>query len=149
MKRILIILPLLLVTLLSSGQSGTQGNASVSRSSHDIFTRLGHDQDPRLESLVRLHIRRNQQGGKSQGYRVEIFFSSDLNARQRAQKIKGEFLSSYPETNVYITYVSPDFKVRVGDFRTRNEALKLMKEIQGRFPKAFVVPDLIEIPKNY
>ncbi len=84
-----------------------------------------------------------------QGYRVEIFFSSDLNARQRAQQIKGEFLSSFPETNVYITYLSPDFKVRVGDFRTRNDALKLMKEIQGRFPKAFVVPDLIEIPKNY
>ena len=149
-KGFLVLLPVLMLLTLGAGaQTGHSGNQEATRHSQDIFSRLGHDQDPRLEDLVRLHMRRNQQGGKMQGYRVEIFFSSDLNARQRAQQIKGEFLGSYPDINVYITYVSPDFKVRVGDFRTRNEALKLMNEIQGRFPKAFVVPDLIEIPKSY
>ncbi len=139
----------MLLSLWTAAQTASPGSETSARNSQDIFTRLGHDQDRRLEDLVRLHIRRNQQGGKMQGYRVEIFFSSDLNARQKAQQIKGEFLASYPDINVYITYVSPDFKVRVGDFRTRNEALKLMNEIQGRFSKAFVVPDLIEIPKSY
>jgi hypothetical protein len=80
---------------------------------------------------------------------VEIFFSSELNARQKAQNIKNEFLSSYSGYSAYISYISPDFKVRVGDFRTKNEALKLMKEIQGQFPKAFVVPDVIELPKLF
>jgi hypothetical protein len=115
----------------------------------DIFRRLKINQDPRFEELVRLHIRRNRQANGIPGYRVEIFFSSEINARQKAQGIKSEFMSTYPGHNAYITFVSPDFKVRVGDFRTRNDALRLMKEIQGRFPKAFVVPDLIEIPRLF
>ncbi len=139
--------------LLSAGPGHTQSTqregSTSSANTQDIFRKLDIPQDPRLVELIRLHIRRNQQGGKMEGFRVEIFFSSALNARQKAQSIKNEFLSAYPDVNVYISYVSPDFKVRVGDFRTRNEALKLMKEVQGRFPKAFVVPDLIELPKLY
>lgn len=149
MRCFLFTFSLSLLALCTVGQVSFPERSLVTSSNRDIFSRLGNDQDPRLEELVKLHIRRNQQGGKMQGFRVEIFFSSDLNARQRAQQIRGEFLGSYPDVNVYITFVSPDFKVRVGDFRTRNEALKLMNEIQGRFPKAFVVPDLIEIPRMY
>jgi hypothetical protein len=115
----------------------------------DIFRRLKINQDPRFEELVRLHIRRNRQANGIPGYRVEIFFSSEINARQKAQSIKSEFMAAYPGYNAYITFVSPDFKVRVGDFRSRNDAIRLMKEIQGRFPKAFVVPDLIEIPRLF
>jgi hypothetical protein len=115
----------------------------------DIFRKLNINQDPRMEELVKLHIRKSQHGGKIPGFRVEIFFSSEMNARQKAQSMKGEFLAAYPDINVYVTYVSPDFKVRVGDFKTRNEALKLMNEIQNQFPKAFVVPDIIELPKLF
>lgn len=146
MKRILILFTFLLLAGPGNAQTVSSETTSYSQSS-DIFRR--NDQDPRLSELVRLHVRRNQQGGKMQGFRVEIFFSSELNARQKAQHIKSEFLSSYPDINVYINYVSPDFKVRVGDFRTKNEALKLMNEIQYRFPKAFVVPDLIELPRLF
>ncbi len=147
MKRFLILFSFLLLNGPGNAQVSTRESNSANTQSSDIFKRL--DQNPRLSELVKLHIRRNQQGGKTQGFRVEIFFSSELNARQKAQNIKGEFLASYPDFNVYITYVSPDFKVRVGDFRTKNEALKLMKEIQYRFPKAFVVPDLIELPRLF
>ncbi len=147
MKRILILFFFLLITGPGFSQiSAREENSSRSQSS-DIFVR--NNQDPKLTELVKLHIRRNQQGGKTQGFRVEIFFSSEMNAKQKAQSIKSEFLASYPDINVYITYVSPDFKVRVGDFRTKNDALKLMNEIQHRFPKAFVVPDLIELPRLF
>ncbi|HPT32283.1 MAG TPA: SPOR domain-containing protein, partial [Prolixibacteraceae bacterium] len=115
----------------------------------DIFRSIETKQDPELMELVNLHIRKNQQGGTMPGFRVEIFFSSELNARQKAQNIKGEFLSAFPDYNVYISYISPDFKVRVGNFRTRNEALKAVNLFKGQFPKAFVVPDQIELPKLY
>jgi hypothetical protein len=149
MKRILFILPFLLFFHVGYSQDIINQDNTISSQTQDIFQKLKLEQDPRLVELVHLHIRRNQQGGLVQGFRVEIFFSSDLNARQKAQNIKNEFLSSFQGYNVYISYVSPDFKVRVGDFRTKNEALKLMKEIQGQFPKAFVVPDVIELPKLF
>jgi hypothetical protein len=139
---------LLVIAPLSVGAWSVPDNNPDDREG-DIFSRLKINQDPRFEELVRLHIRRNRQTNGIPGFRVEIFFSSEINARQKAQGIKSEFMSAYPGHNAYITFVSPDFKVRVGDFRTRNDALRLMKEIQGKFPKAFVVPDLIEIPRLF
>jgi hypothetical protein len=147
MRNCLILVSLLLVGQISVAQSVQQD--SLYRQSYDIFQKINIKQDSDLIDLVNLNIRRNQQGGFIQGFRIEIFFSSELNARQKAQNIKSEFLSAYPDFNVYITWNSPDFKVRVGNFRTKNEALKVMNEIKGQFPKAFVVPDLIELPKLY
>jgi len=148
MKGFLLIIPILL-SLISNAQPQPQAASGEQDYFSGIFQRIDSKQDPRLVELVNLHIRRNMEGSTVQGYRIEIFFSSDLDARQRAQKVKSDFLSSFPEHNVYITYVSPDFKVRVGDFRNKNDALRVMKEIQGRFPRAFVVPDTIELPKMY
>lgn len=111
-----------------------------------IFRELDIHQDPELVRLIDLHIRHNETVQTINGFRVEIFFSSALDARQKALAVKSAFLREYPETSVYVMYVSPDFKVRVGNFRTKNEALYMMKAIQGKFPKAFIVPDLIEFP---
>jgi hypothetical protein len=147
MRNFLILILLLLVCQVSEAQPVLQD--SLYKQHLDIFRKINIKQDSDLVNLVNLHIHRNQQGGMIQGYRIEIFFSSELNARQKAQNIKGDFLAAYPEYNVYITWISPDFKVRVGNFRTKNEALKVMNEIKGQFPKAFVVPDMIELPKHY
>jgi hypothetical protein len=149
MRKFLILIPFLLLGHWSTSQSVQQDNNTFSRQFPDIFQKINSKQDPDLVELVNLHIRKNQQGGTMPGFRIEIFFSSELNARQKAQNIKNEFLAAYPDYNVYITYISPDFKVRIGNFRTRNEALKVMNEIKIQFPKAFVVPELIELPKLY
>jgi hypothetical protein len=149
MKMSLILIQLLLVFQPAIAQTTYHDNISPQRQTTDIFQKLNINQDPRFEELVKLHIRKNQQINGIQGFRVEIFFSSEINARLKAQNIKNEFLSAYPDYNVYISFVSPDFKVKVGDFRTKNDALRLMKEIRGQFPKAFVVPDLIEFPKLF
>lgn len=149
MRVFLIVMQLLLVFPAAMAQVSAPSGGISAGASDDIFQRLNLKQDPRFEELVKLHIKRNQQSSGIPGFRVEIFFSSEINARQKAQNIKNEFLSAFPNYNVYITFVSPDFKVRVGDFRTKNDALRLVKEICGQFPKAFVVPDLIEFPKLF
>ena len=80
------------------------------------------------------------------GFRVEIFFSSELDAKTQALDKKVEFLSKYPDYAVHIKYDAPNFRVRVGDFRTKNEALKLYKKIEQDYPVAFIVADKIEFP---
>jgi hypothetical protein len=69
-----------------------------------------------------------------------------LKAKDKAFNQKVKFLSKYPEYDVHVKYKAPDFKVRVGDFRTKNEALKLQKKIQQDYPGAFIVPDIIDFP---
>ena len=146
MGRFLLLVTSLLICFSLSGQNTLADKNMKENNEPLIFRKLEISQDPELVRLVELHIRHNETIQTMQGFRVEIFFSSALDARQKALAIKSAFLREYPETSVYVLYISPDFKVRVGNFRTKNEALKLMKEIQGRFPKAFIVPDLIEFP---
>jgi hypothetical protein len=46
----------------------------------------------------------------------------------------------------YRSYANPYFKVTVGDFRTRSEAMALLQRIRGEFPSAFVIKENIEFP---
>jgi hypothetical protein len=111
------------------------------------------NQDARLNKMLKWHVENNRKRDGMDGYRVEIYFSSALNAKNQALKKKKEFLSKYPDYNVHVKYTAPNFRVRVGDFRTKNEALKLHKQIQKDYPGAFIVPDIIDFPqlkpKNY
>src|SRR5680860_570284 len=112
----------------------------------EILSNLNVDQDPRLDKMLNWHIEKNKKVDGIEGFRVEIFFNSDYDAKQKALKKKVEFLSLYPENTVHIKYDVPNFRVRVGDFRTKNEALKLYKEIKGKYPVAFIVADKIDFP---
>lgn len=81
--------------------------------------------------------------GKSMGYRVQIYFSSGNNSREQANRIRSEFMSKYPKVNVYVLFKEPNFQVQVGDFRTRAEAVRLLREIEPSFPQSFVIKDEI------
>ena len=111
-----------------------------------ILDELDVNRDARLDKMLKWHIEKNRQMEGMEGYRVEIFFSSKMDAREQARKVKAEFLSEFPEHTVHIKFVAPNFRVRAGDFRTKNEALKLYKSIQRDYPAAFIVPDVIDFP---
>ncbi|MFP4041249.1 MAG: SPOR domain-containing protein, partial [Bacteroidales bacterium] len=61
--------------------------------------------------------------------------------------IRTEFYEQFPDIPIYREYDSPYFKIYVGDFRTKIEAIKSLKKIQKHFPSAFVVPDTINYPE--
>ncbi len=76
------------------------------------------------------------------GYRVQIYFGE----REIARDKKAEFLKEYPETGAYISYLAPNFRLRVGDFRNRLECDGFKEEIQKMFPGSYIVQDKIELP---
>lgn len=80
------------------------------------------------------------------GFRVRIFFDNKQTARIDSEETEKLFKSKYHGVSVYRSYVNPYFKVTVGDFRTRSEAVQLMRRIQGDFPSAFVVKENIVYP---
>ena len=101
-------------------------------------------QDPAVEKLVNKHIAINKHFAKSDGYRVQIFSIGGVNSRDRANLMKAEFLAKYPETEVYIVYNAPSYKVRLGDFRRKLDAERFLTTIKADYPFAFVVIDKIE-----
>jgi hypothetical protein len=76
------------------------------------------------------------------GFRVQIYNGTD---RNKAMEIKTEFMRNYPGMRTYLTYVSPCFRVKVGNYRTRNEALGMLKEASSMYTPCMIVPDLITI----
>lgn len=80
------------------------------------------------------------------GYRVRIFFDNKQTARVESEETLKRFESLYHDVAAYRTYANPYFKVTVGDFRTKSEAVKLLERIKREFPSAFVVKENIEFP---
>lgn len=103
-------------------------------------------QDPKIESWVGKHIEINQKVKGFPGFRVQVYFGSGSDAKNAANKIRTELNKEYKDWSSYLSYEAPYFKVRVGDFRDRNEAYKAFKIIQSNYPGAFIVEDLISLP---
>jgi hypothetical protein len=100
--------------------------------------------DPRLQTLVSKHQEMNAHG-KEKGYRVQIYFGGD---KAKANEQKAKFLARYSSgINAYEVYEVPNFKIRVGDFRTKLEAYRFLKKIRVEFPSAFIVESEIEYPE--
>ncbi len=103
-------------------------------------------QEPRIEAWVGKHIEINQKAKGFPGYRVQVYFGSGSDAKSIANKIRTDLNNQYPDLGSYLLYEAPYFKVRVGDFRNRNEAYKSFKIVQATYPGAFIVEDLIGLP---
>jgi len=80
---------------------------------------------------------------KIDGFRIQIYFNED---KSTALGQKASFLSSYNEHKAYLDYLAPNYRVRVGNFRTKLEAEKLKQELLSRYPTCIVIEDLIELP---
>jgi len=101
-----------------------------------------------LTNLMSKHIAANKLNtGKLQGFCIQICFESGSNSRERAEKYRMQFLSKYPKCGAYLTFKEPNFRVRVGDFRTRSEARGFREKILAEFPQSFVVKDEVRYPK--
>lgn len=69
------------------------------------------------------------------GYRVEVFADNNVRtAKSRATAKQRNIKARLPQYRVYLTFRSPYWRVRVGDFRTRGEAEGAMAEIRRLFP---------------
>ena len=101
-------------------------------------------QEYKIKELVNRHIEVNSKT-PIKGYRIKIHFGADKN---KAKEIKAKFISKFPEIPAYgPLYDQPNYSIRVGDFRTKLEAYKALKEIQLEFSSSFLVQDEIEMPK--
>jgi len=104
-------------------------------------------QDPGIEQLVQKHIRVNETRKGFPGFRVQIFFDSGTKSKIKATSACEKFRMRYPQTDIYLTFISPNYKVRVGDFRTRLDAFRFLQRIEHKYPNAYVVTDQIKLPK--
>ena len=119
---------------------------TVPRNEEIRFGQIVLVQDIRISKIVDRQVTRNKRKGGIDGYRIQVFFNSGRDAREEAIRIKADFLSDFPDIPVYIVYHSPFYKVRIGDFRNKYEALGVFREIRRKYPDAYIVKDVIPFP---
>jgi hypothetical protein len=104
-------------------------------------------QDEKVDLLVSKHVQINQNRNGIDGYRIQIFFDSGNNSKTKAQSIFEGFKAKYPDERAYLSFKSPNYKVRVGDFRTRLDAQRFLNDIIDEYPNAWIIADMINLPK--
>ncbi len=77
------------------------------------------------------------------GFRIQAFFDQDKN--QVNQK-RAEYLARFDSQPAYIDFLAPNFRLRIGDFRTKLDAQCYLDKIKILFPDAIIVQDDIELP---
>ena len=76
------------------------------------------------------------------GWRLQIKFTSK---REDILPYQLKFTNLYPEIPVEIIFDSPYYKLTAGNFRTKNEALKIKHKIHKNFPGAHPVSTIIAV----
>lgn len=75
------------------------------------------------------------QAGRAAGYRIQVFSDNNSRtakgeARSRARNISSQF----PDYQTYVVYSSPYWRLRVGNFRSSEEATRVADELKIAFP---------------
>lgn len=81
-----------------------------------------------------------------QGYRIRIFFDNKQSARSASEAAVNRFKALHPGTAAYRSFANPFFKVTVGDYRTKSDALAALQYIKPDFPTAFIVKERFKYP---
>jgi len=104
--------------------------------------------DPRVDVLLKKQGEANAAVRKAnartaKGYRLLVV---NTNKRDEAIAAKTKVYTNFPELKAYLSYQSPYFKLKVGNFKTREEAKEYQKYLQAFFPKGvFIMNDIIEV----
>lgn len=103
--------------------------------------------DARLDLLVTKQFEINERANKlkdNKGFRIMVLNTSN---RDEALKAKSILLKNFPEQKPYLAYQPPYFKLKFGDFKTREDAADYQKKLKVYFPTGglFIIPDKIEV----
>jgi hypothetical protein len=104
--------------------------------------------DPRIDQLVKKQIEINEVSTREsrrfvQGYRIQVANSPD---REKVLAAKTKVFEQFPDWKPYLLYQSPNYKLRVGNFKTQEEAQDAVKQLSRFFPSGlYIIQDVIEL----
>ena len=81
---------------------------------------------------------------KIEGFRIQITSFSGINSKTSIESVAEQFKQQFPEIPFFITYAEPNFRLRVGNFRTKIEAYQALQKISLTFTGAFVLKDQVD-----
>lgn len=111
-----------------------------------LSERLQKDREEETESRI--------VNGKMAGYRIQVFSDNNPRTAKSEARAKSRNIGArFPQYRSYVSYHSPFWRVRIGDFRTEQDAREAAQEIKNAFPsyrrEVRVVRDRINAGASY
>jgi SPOR domain len=121
---------------------------STAKAQVDSASPVVVQKDPRIDLLVKKQIEINEVTTREsrryvQGFRIQVMNSPD---RVKVFAAKAKVFEQFPDWKPYLLYQSPNYKLRIGNFKTQDEAQDAMRQLSKLFPSGlYVIPDVIEL----
>ena len=103
------------------------------------------NEDPKITQLMHNWVNNNRVTPHIEGWRVQVMASTD---RQQVEDGRMRFKMLYPETPADWIHEKPYYKLRVGAFRSRLEAMAFIAQLI-EFPGAHPARDLRIHPRDF
>lgn len=90
---------------------------------------------------------------KIQGFRTQVFSGNNQRkSKDEAFDKEKQIKELFPTVPTYVTYTAPFWKLRVGDFRSHEEAYHMQRLLMTAFPsfgkEMYIVREEVKIPLN-
>lgn len=100
----------------------------------DLFPGVQIVQDSTMAVLLDEAVNGKRELVEIDGYRVQVYSSNQQqNAKEEALELEARLKDKVNQT-LYVQYIPPFWKVRIGDFRTYEEAKEYKKLFVQQFP---------------
>lgn len=93
------------------------------------------EQDPKFEQLLNEKRKVNASVITNDRWKIQIFTGDNENSKKTLIAFKKE----YKDMDASIFFHTPVYKVWVGNFKTRVEAERNLKEIKLKYPNSFLI----------
>ena len=91
--------------------------------------------DPKIDQLLKEKRKLNTGLFLNEAYKIQIFYGNSEESKKKLQEFKREF----KDLDGTIIFNSPNYKVWVGNFKTRIEVERAMLDIKKKHPTALII----------
>ena len=126
--RLLFFLSFLLLYQLNATGQTKEGTVRIESSAH-------------IDEMLAQKKDYNKTIEKFEGFKIQIYYGSE----KKCYEVKDEFSSLFKDIATSIIFSTPQWKLQIGNYRTRLEADHAMVNIKKEYPAAIVLASEIEI----
>ena len=94
----------------------------------------GQSENEKIDKLIEQKRYYNKKNKVAGGFKIQIYNGS----RSGALDAKSEFRESYNEWPLEMKFETPNYKIWVGNFKTRLEADRALLRVKKKFGNAFI-----------
>jgi hypothetical protein len=101
---------------------------------------------PETENYILIMDSIDRKSAIQNGFRIQLFSASVPEAKETIFQLQSEFIRKHEEMSSYADWSSPNWVLRIGNYRNRLEASQALDNLKVDYPAAFILADQIESP---